>query len=206
MALVALIGLGGGILLVRSYQKKKPNYRYRYNDYNRDDENYERGGYSSKDSKSILATAQDKVSSAAGKVGGTVSNAAGTVADSVSNAAGAVSNTVSGAASKAYEQAGNLGSQVQEFAGTAQEQYEYYMDENPLAVGAVALALGAAVGLAIPTTRVENQWMGATRDNLVQQAKETAGDAVGKVQQVAGEFAGQVTETVKAEAKNQGLA
>ena len=79
------------------------------------------------------------------------------------------------------------------------------MEENPLAVGAVALALGAAVGMAIPTTRVENKWMGETRDNLLQQAKDTAGDAVEKVQEVAGQVAGQVTETVKTEAKNQGL-
>lgn len=206
MALVALIGLGGGILLVRSYQKKKPNYRYRRDDYNdHDDENYERD-YSSKSKKSMLSSAQDKVSGAAGKVGETVSNAAGSVSDSVSYAAGAVSDTVGGAASKAYEQVGNLGSHAQDFAGTAQEQYEYYMDENPLAVGAVALALGAAVGMAFPATRVENQWMGAKRDDLLQQAKETANDAVEKVQQVAGQVAGQVTETVKAEAKNQGLA
>lgn len=204
MPLLALIGLGGGMLLVRSYQKKKPKKRHRYN-YERDAENYERV-YSSKREKSILSSAQAKVSGAAGKVGETVSYAAGSVADSVSYAAGAVSDTVGGAASKAYEQVGNLGSNVQEFAGTAQEQYEYYMEENPLAVGAVALALGAAVGLAIPTTRVENQWMGATRDDLIEQAKETANDAVGKVQQVAGQFAGQVTETVKTEAKNQGLA
>jgi len=205
-ALVALIGLGGGILLVRSFQKKQSNKRYqRVYDYDSDDENYERD-YSSKKSKSMLSSAQEKVSGAAGKVGETVSNAAGAVSNTVSSAAGTVSDTVSGAASKAYEQVGNLGSNVQDFAGTAQEQYEYYMDENPLAVGAVALALGAAVGMAIPTTRVENQWMGATRDDLVQQAKETAGGAVEKVQQVAGQFAGQVTETVKTEAKNQGLA
>ncbi len=211
-ALVALIGLGGGILLVRSFQKKQSNKRYqRVYDYDRDDENYDsdyssKRSYSSKRKKSRFSSAQETVSGAAGKVGETVSNAAGTVSDSVSYAAGAVSDTVGGVASKAYQQVGNLGSHAQDFAGTAQEQYEYYMDENPLAVGAVALALGAAVGMAIPTTRVENKWMGATRDDLLEQAKETANDAVGKVQKVAGQFAGQVTETVKAEAKNQGLA
>jgi len=210
MPLVALIGLGGGILLVTSFWKKKPNKMYRYND-DRDDENYDsdyssKRSHSSKRKKSRFSSAQETVSGAAGKVGETVSNAAGTVSDSVSYAAGAVSDTVGGVASKAYQQVGNLGSHAQDFAGTAQEQYEYYMDENPLAVGAVALALGAAVGMAIPTTRVENKWMGATRDDLLEQAKETANDAVGKVQKVAGQFAGQVTETVKAEAKNQGLA
>jgi uncharacterized protein YjbJ (UPF0337 family) len=190
---LALIGLGVGGLLIYSFQKKKPNSRRR-RDYDSDNRDYERVYSSKENNKSMLTTAQDTVSGAAGKV-----------SETVGNVAGAVSDTVGDVASKAYKQAGNLGSQAQDFAGTAQEQYEYYMDENPLAVGAVALALGAAVGLAIPTTRVENQWMGETRDNLVQQARETASDAVGKVQQVAGQVAEQVTETVKEEAKNQGL-
>ncbi len=189
---LALIGLGVGGLLVYSFQKKKPNYRSRRG-YDKDNQDYERV-YSSKQNKSMLTTAQDTVSGAAGKV-----------SETVGNVAGAVSDTVGGVASKAYKQVGNFGSQAQDLAGTAQEQYEYYMDENPLAVGAVALALGAAVGLAIPSTRVENQWMGETRDNLVQQARETANDAVEKVQEVAGQVAEQVTETVKEKAKNQGL-
>ncbi|MEP7037203.1 MAG: hypothetical protein ABI891_02575, partial [Acidobacteriota bacterium] len=114
---------------------------------------------------------------------------------------GAVSDTVSDVANKTYQQVGNLGSKAQDFAGTAQDSYEHYMEENPLAVGAVALALGAAVGLAIPSTKIENQYMGEARNNLLQKAEVTARDAVEKVQQVAG----QVKETVKEEAKSQGL-
>lgn len=197
---IALIGLGTGILLIKGYQKKRPNYRYN-DDYERDNRNYRRGfssravyderdegrGFSSRDNKSTLAAAQDKVS-----------GAAGAVSDSVSGAVSAVSDTVSDAASKTYNK---VSSQAADLAETAQDQYDYYMQENPLAVGAVAMALGAAVGLAIPSTQVENRWMGETRENLVQKAEETARDAVGKVQQVAG----QVKETVKEEAKNQGL-
>ena len=210
---MALIGLGGGVLLVRSFQKKqKYNRPRRIYDYDyEDDQNYERvystkGDKSMKSDKSMLTSAQETVSGAAGAVGSTVSSAAGAVSDTVGSAAGAVSSTVSGAASKAYEQVGNLGGLAQDFAGTAQEQYEYYMEENPLVVGAIALAIGAAVGLAIPSTRAENQLMGRTRDNLLQQAKESANEAVEKVQKVAGQVAGQVTETVKTEAQNQGLA
>lgn len=206
---LTLIGLGIGMLLVGGKQKKK--VRYNYNDTDSDTEGYGYR-YSSSDNKSMTKTARDKMSDAAGAVSDSVSNAAGavsdkvgnvagTVSDTVSNVAGTVSGTVSDVAGKAYDKIGNLGSYATDIAGNAQDKYEYYMEENPLAVGAVALALGAAVGLSIPSTRVENRWMGEARENLLQKAEETAREAVGKVQQVAG----QVTETVKEEAKNQGL-
>ncbi|MEO8072387.1 MAG: DUF3618 domain-containing protein [Acidobacteriota bacterium] len=198
---LGLIGLGIGVLFFSFNKKNKKSKRshYRY-DADYDERDYGRG-VSSKDKKSPFLAAQSKVSDAAGKVGDTVSSAAGAVSDTVSSAAGAVSDTVSDVANKTYQQVGNLGSKAQDFAGTAQDSYEHYMEENPLAVGAVALALGAAVGLAIPSTKIENQYMGEARNNLLQKAEVTARDAVEKVQQVAG----QVKETVKEEAKSQGL-
>ena len=40
--------------------------------------------------------------------------------------------------------------------------YEY-LEDNPLALGALAVAVGAAVGFAIPSTRYEGQLMGEAR-------------------------------------------
>lgn len=209
---LGLIGLGLGILFLGSKKKKHTKHRHQENyDYDIDERDYNRT-FSSKSGKSSFSSAQSKVSDAAGKVGDTVSGAAGAFSDTVSNAAGAVGETLSSAAGavsetfgdvrkKAYKQAGRAGATAQDFAGTAQDQYEEYMEKNPLAVGAVALALGAAVGFAFPSTQIEGKYMGEARNNLLQKAEETARDAVGKVQQVAG----QVTETVKEEAKNQGL-
>ena len=198
---LGLIGLGIGVLFFSLNKKNKKSKRSHY----RYDSDYDERDYghsvSSKNKKSSFSAAQSKVSDAASKVGDTVSSAAGAVSDTVSSAAGAVSDTVSDVANKTYQQVGNIGSKAQDFAGTAQDGYEYYMEENPLAVGAVALALGAAVGLAIPSTRIESQYMGEARDNLLQKAEQSARDAVEKVQQVAG----QVKETVKEEAKTQGL-
>ena len=44
------------------------------------------------------------------------------------------------------------------------------MDENPLAVGAIALAVGAAVGLALPATRTEQKVIGNAGSKLIDQA------------------------------------
>lgn len=216
---VSLIGLGIGMLVMNGFSsKKRASYRYENDyDYDREDDYQERGFSSrsnrnARDNQSTIAGVQSKVSDAAGKVG-----------ETVSGAAGAVSGTVSDVAGKAYEQVGNLGSQVKDVAGSAQDQYEYYIEENPLAVGAVALALGAAVGMSLPSTHFEGELMGETRDNLMQKAQDTARDTIEKVKNVAGEVtekvkdvagdvaqtvkdsAGDVTQTVKDETKKQGL-
>ncbi|MCA1604660.1 MAG: DUF3618 domain-containing protein, partial [Acidobacteria bacterium] len=110
-------------------------------------------------------------------------------------------DTESNVASQTREQIGNLGSRVQQDARRAGDQFQMTLQENPLAVGAVALALGAAVGLTVPVTRAENEYMGETRDNLIDKAQQVARDTMDKVQNVAQE-AGRV---VQREAKNQDL-
>ncbi len=75
--------------------------------------------------------------------------------------------------------------------------YEYYIEENPLAVGAVALALGAVVGFAIPLTTKENEYMGEYRDNVIEKAQATAQDALGTVKQMTSEAQKVITEEVK---------
>lgn len=133
------------------------------------------------------------VSDYTGKAVGAVGDYAGKVSETVGDYAGKVSETVSDYAGSAYEQVGNLGSKAKDYAGSAQDKYEHYMDENPLAVGAVVVAIGAAVGMAFPSTKAENRLMGDARENLMNKAQETAREAIGKVQ----EAAGNVTETVK---------
>ena len=53
--------------------------------------------------------------------------------------------------------------------------------DNPLAVGVAVVALGTAIGLAIPTTRRESRVMGEARDQLVAKGLELANDALEKV-------------------------
>jgi len=48
------------------------------------------------------------------------------------------------------------------------------MRDNPLAFGIAAMAIGAAIGLSAPETETENQWLGETRDAVVDRARELA--------------------------------
>ena len=79
------------------------------------------------------------------------------------------------------------------------KNYNHYIEENPLAVGAVALAVGAAVGFAIPLTKKENEYMGELRDNVVEKAQTTAQDAIGSVKQVASDAQKMIVEEVKSQ-------
>jgi len=152
----------------------------------------------------------DSVSSAAGTAYGGVSGVAATAYDGVSSVAGTAYEGVSSVASKTYEGVGSAAGfaydKAGDLGGQVKESYDYYIEENPLAVGAVALAVGAALGFAIPLTEAENEYMGEMRDNFFEKAQATAQDAIGTVKQMAGDAQKTIVEEVKNkvdEVKNQ---
>jgi len=63
----------------------------------------------------------------------------------------------------------------------AQNGFNRVLRDNPLALGAAATIVGAAIGMTLPETDVENEWMGETRDGVVDRAKEMAGSAAERV-------------------------
>lgn len=128
--------------------------------------------------------------SLASKAGNAVSGMAGQVQETASNLAGKAKDTVSGAVDQAQETAAYLADQAQYQARRVEQRFNEALRESPLAVGAVALALGTAVGLAVPQTRKENEWMGEARDSLVGKAQSVAQDAMDQVQQVAQKVTG----------------
>lgn len=96
-------------------------------------------------------------------------------------------------ASRAVHEAGERGRRLE-------SRLEDLFFENPLAAGALALAVGMAVGLAIPISRKEEEWMGPAREKLADKASELAHAALEKVEEAAGkveETAGKVEETAR---------
>lgn len=92
------------------------------------------------------------------------------------------------AADQAREKASELGGQLQGRASQAGDEaqekaqrakggFQNALQESPLALGALALGIGAAVGFAVPGTSKEDEAMGETRDNLVERGKQSAKDA-----------------------------
>lgn len=101
----------------------------------------------------------------------------------------------------AYGDYGSLGgesSRVPEFAGDIRPyrrepqramHLERVIRDNPLVVGAAAALVGMAIGMSLPASDTENRLMGEARDNVVERAREAAGEAAERVQDVAGKAA-----------------
>jgi ElaB/YqjD/DUF883 family membrane-anchored ribosome-binding protein len=104
-------------------------------------------------------------------------------------------------ASRTQDRVSNLSDQARYQAQRASGGFQRMVRENPLAMGALAVGTGAAVGLAIPETTKEHEVMGEARDTLVERAQEKAQDVQQRVQRVADE----AQSAAKEEADNQGL-
>lgn len=65
----------------------------------------------------------------------------------------------------------------------AERGLEGIIRENPLAAGAVCLAVGAAIGLSLPHTQREDEWMGAIKERFVERAEGVAGEALHKIEE-----------------------
>jgi hypothetical protein len=90
-------------------------------------------------------------------------------------------NTASSLMHGTAETVSNVGYQAKEGAMRAGRGLQRMLNENPLAVGAAAVAVGAAVGLALPRTRIEHDYMGEASEKLVDKAQQVARDAMDKV-------------------------
>jgi len=96
-----------------------------------------------------------------------------------------IGESASDVASRTREYASETADSMRRMARRRQNQLQRMVQQNPLLVGAGALMLGMAFGLAVPETDAENELMGPARDNMVDRAREMARDAASQVQEAA---------------------
>ncbi len=147
-----------------------------------------------------LDTAKDKASDAIDAVKGKASDLASGTRD-----------MASGAADGTRHFAQDTGRQFQGAQRQAGSWLDHQMTSNPLAVGAVALAAGALVGLSIPETNAEHQAFGDQADQVKGQLGSAAADKVDQVREAAQEVTGEISDKAKsvadeAKAKGQDVA
>lgn len=113
---------------------------------------------------------------------------------------------------RAQEKASELADRAQGAAEQVADQTRYQARrvedqfyENPLAMGAAALTLGVAAGLAIPETRTEDELMGGARDRLADTTRNVVEETKDKVENVAERVADQAKDTAKTAAREEGL-
>jgi ElaB/YqjD/DUF883 family membrane-anchored ribosome-binding protein len=213
----ALIGIGVGWLVMSTRQQHSSRYTNGYrNDYSNGNGNGWEGDRSynaglAYDSPERYAGAESRFEK---------QSPVERVKDSLHEAG----DKMSSIASDAKHKASDLAVATKDKAQATVSSLDSWVHENPLAAGAVALLVGAAVGLAIPGTRRENELFGSKRDELAHKAAEKTHEVVDKVQSVAqvalgsakdalGNAKEQVKEEVRtikdevmSEARTQGLA
>ncbi len=184
----ALIGAGTAMLLLRLKDRDKSEDFGRHGD--------RRSLSNGKGRRSSIGSGGGNGEGVVDKAKHAYENAADTaketydgVYDSVSGAASTAYDSVAGVAESTYSGAAGLVSKAKDSVGDlghkAQDSYEYYAEEKPLALAAAAVAVGAAIGFAIPSSRYESKMMGETRDNLWHKAEGAAGELVDQVKETA---------------------
>jgi ElaB/YqjD/DUF883 family membrane-anchored ribosome-binding protein len=134
------------------------------------------------------------------------------LADSAKQAVGKMksgaSSAVHGVASGAQAAAHGVASGAHTVADRAKmgaQSVGDHLQENPMVMGAVAAAVGLAVGLSIPVTDREARLMGPKRDALVDRAKETVSETREKVKNVAETVVPEIGDVIKNAAREEGL-
>ena len=136
---------------------------------------------------------RERVSDMAGRVGEGVSGAVGGLrerASGMSQSAGAGLNR----AGDTVRQAGDVvrhraRDARRRAAGTGRDMrhgLDTLMEDQPLVAGAIAMALGAAVGGALPRSRVEDRMFGEQSDRALETVRSLAKEQGAKVQATAG--------------------
>ena len=117
-----------------------------------------------------------------------------------------VKETASDLAHRSTETINNLTSKVSHTASDLGTRCSQLMRTNPLAMGAVAVAAGTAVGLMLPSTRFESEYIGEASAGLVDRAQEMARDAIDKVQDAAQQMTGSDDQQQQQGQQQQGQA
>ncbi len=188
---VALTGIGITWLFVNRRRGSSGQVRYQDRAY----------GYGYPTRYEDRTTSRSSAGEAMSRAQSRVGDAASRAQDRVDESATQAQDRASEAASQAQDRVSNLTEQARYQARRASGGFERMLRENPLAMGALAVGAGAAVGLAIPQSAQEHEVMGEARDTFVEKAQEKAQDA----QQRVGRVAQEAQSAAKEEASNQGL-
>jgi ElaB/YqjD/DUF883 family membrane-anchored ribosome-binding protein len=130
----------------------------------------------------------EKVDAARSKVSDVTTRAKEAVTGTASRAGDTVSDTAS-RVSEATPSGDQVRRRARRAAGLAQE--------NPLGLAIGAAAIGFLAGLAVPSTRVEDERLGPVADEVKERVKETGQEALERGKEVAREAASSTAEAAR---------
>jgi ElaB/YqjD/DUF883 family membrane-anchored ribosome-binding protein len=146
------------------------------------------------DYEPLEPTLRERAGGVAASARETAREYASSARETVGDYAATARDTVNEYASSAASTARDASRRVRRAAGDASTSLDAWVRDNPLAAGAVAVAVGAAIGMAMPGTEVEDRAMGETRDQAWAKARDAAANlkdnVTNRVQSVAEDVMG----------------
>jgi ElaB/YqjD/DUF883 family membrane-anchored ribosome-binding protein len=213
---VTLIGIGiTWLMSAGRRQDRYMAYRQRMDPYYPEESLYERDydpqyptgsmnrggeGMAHRVASKASETAQDfkhRASETAHSINQRMSDSASAAAERVHHATQSAKSGLEETAAQAQARMNALNRRSQEQIHRARERMDSVIEEQPLVLGALGLAVGAILGSMLQPTRRENELMGGVRDELMERAKETAMEQAETVKQ----SAQRVAETAREEAE-----
>ena len=122
------------------------------------------------------ANARETVGEYAASARETVGEYAATARETVGEYAESARESARRASERARIAASNASVQAQRRLQQASSATTDWVSENPVAAGAIALAVGVAIGLSVPRTELEDRTMGEARDTAWEKASRVARD------------------------------
>lgn len=132
---------------------------------------------------------KDRVSGTVRRTGAATSATADTASASVRGAASGAGEAVRDASDAARERARRARARAMRTGRQGRETLETMMHDQPLVFGALALAVGAAFGGALPRSQTEDRMFGESSAKLKARARQVAETEGAKVQATAGAVA-----------------
>jgi ElaB/YqjD/DUF883 family membrane-anchored ribosome-binding protein len=193
---IALIGLGVAWLAVSQTRRKTARaadydgsgYYPTYEGYDEDE------GLRAK-VKARAEAAKAKLAETAEKAKAGIAAARTSAEDSVTEVRGRAAQLAATARTRAGEYGRVAGDKAVEYAAQARRTFDQTLENEPLVIGAIGLAVGAAIGASLPSTPVERRYMGPARSKAADAAKAQLDEVKG--------IAGRAYDQVKDELHRQ---
>jgi Protein of unknown function (DUF3618) len=166
---VTLIGLGIGWLMVAGSRESHPSRTWATTSHTRDKMGAAASGAVDKAGQ-MMQGARERTGAARERMG---------------EAGARMGEMAAGARSQMGEAAARMSHQVRSQSAQARDTFNYLRDEQPLILGVLGFALGAAFGAGLPPTRREDELMGEMRDEAMHRAREVGAEQVEKAKHVA---------------------
>ncbi|MGH7637220.1 MAG: DUF3618 domain-containing protein [Gemmatimonadaceae bacterium] len=141
-----------------------------------------------------------------GGVAGRARAAGERVASGARHAGGSVVSGARNAGEKVAAGTSQAAHTIADRARAGGQRVEQTFEQNPMVLGAVAAAVGLAIGMTLPATEKESRLMGSKRDELMDKARDSISETTDKVRSAAERAVPEVKDTLKEVAREEGLA